>query len=99
MSFLVQVLISQVAQSAPVPVGVLPVIAAVAPSTDITSTPPNDTPLFVYSGDEADNDDDDMVLDEAEPRIEAVIDELRSINSVVTSLVTPMFCSIVTDFE
>jgi hypothetical protein len=88
----------QVAQSAPVPIGALPVVAPVAPTTNLTFDPPTDIPLFVYSGGEAGDDDDDVVVDEEDPRIQAVLAELRSVRNVVTSLVTPMFCSIVTNF-
>ncbi|KAI5814500.1 hypothetical protein BZA77DRAFT_371808 [Pyronema omphalodes] len=57
----------------------LPVISAVAPSTEIPSTTTDDTPLFLFSGDESDSDDD-MAWNAEHAVIEAVLNEIRSTN-------------------
>ncbi|KAI5814497.1 hypothetical protein BZA77DRAFT_294984 [Pyronema omphalodes] len=64
----------------------LPVISAVAPSTEIPSTTTDDTPLFLFSGDESDSDDD-MAWDAEHAVIDAVLNEMRSTN--VESLTNP----------
>ncbi|CCX14983.1 Protein of unknown function [Pyronema omphalodes CBS 100304] len=64
--------------SAPVPVGALPVVVPVAPSTDLTSAPPTDTPLFVSAGDE--DDHDDMAVEDEDPVVKAILAALSSRN-------------------